>query len=361
MHAGLEADRARVSEIQIQIVELEHTLFQLRIEQLKAQERLNSYKYPVLTLPSELISEIFLHVLPPYPYFLQLTGPFSPTPLTQICQKWRDIALGTPELWSAISSFDNNKDERELCIFELWLERSRHCPLSIKLGTDLDWASDELVAAVIPHRARWQYLKIELGSYNLRMLDGPMPLLRHLDVMVEEDMFESTFALHEVPLLRTLVLGNHAALGITFPSTQITSLTLIGIGPPECAPILVQTRNLIYCELHILNFEPHIKVEDVLLPCVQALSFIHLGGSLVKQFLPTFIVPALRSLRIPENFLSPDPIKSLTAFISKSGCGLEELHITYKMLAPRRSYRRAFPSLRKLAFDVGMTDEDGEI
>ncbi|KAJ6560151.1 hypothetical protein B0H19DRAFT_945240, partial [Mycena capillaripes] len=69
---------------------------------MAVQERLNSFKYPVLTLPAEIISEIFVHFLPIYPSCPPLTGFLSPTLLTQICRKWRHIALTTPALWRAI-------------------------------------------------------------------------------------------------------------------------------------------------------------------------------------------------------------------------------------------------------------------
>ncbi|KAJ7623970.1 hypothetical protein DFH06DRAFT_1230662 [Mycena polygramma] len=288
-----------------------------------------------------------MHTLPPYPDFPQLRGPLSPTSLTQICRRWREIALEIPELWSAISSLDNNQDGRELRLFELWLKRSRHCPLSIKLGTDTAWASDELVAAVILHRARWQHLKIELGLRQLSMLDGPMPLLRHMDLAVDREPFD-VVSVHEVPLLRTLVLNNTTALKIIFPWTQLTSFTLLTIFPPQIASILVQMRNLVHCELHILNFHSHNYLKDIHLPCLRVLTLIHHPSRPATDLLPTFIVPELRSLQIPESFLSPDPIESLTAFMSKSNCTLEELHLTGTKLLEEKPYHEAFPSLRKL-------------
>jgi hypothetical protein len=78
--AGLDADR-------IQILDLERSLSALRIKKALAQERLNSYKYPVLIFPKEIISEIFIHFLPPYPLCPPITGIFSPAHLTHICRR----------------------------------------------------------------------------------------------------------------------------------------------------------------------------------------------------------------------------------------------------------------------------------
>ncbi|KAJ7623938.1 hypothetical protein DFH06DRAFT_1481777 [Mycena polygramma] len=280
-------------------------------------------------------------------------------PRYQICRRWREVALATPELWSAISSFDNNR--QELRIFELWLERSRHCPLSINIAPDDDWANEELVYAVIPHRERWQYLKIDLAVENLQMLDGSMPLLRHLEVALSGGTPESV-SLHEVPLLRTVVLDAAAALRIVLPWAQLTSLTLLNIYPSDCVPILIQAHNLVHCELDLFFNEFGIEPRrDITLPHLHSLVFPGSGEPIVTDFLPTLIVPALRSLEIPENLLVPNPIESLTVFISKSGCRLQELHLTGtgESLLPHKSYRQAFPFLRRFSCDREMAS-DGE-
>ncbi|KAJ7897415.1 hypothetical protein B0H13DRAFT_2521789 [Mycena leptocephala] len=78
MLAALDTDRTRVADIEAQILDLERSLSALRDEKALVQERLDAYKYPVLTLPSEIISEIFIHFLPTYP-LPPLIGIFSPS------------------------------------------------------------------------------------------------------------------------------------------------------------------------------------------------------------------------------------------------------------------------------------------
>ncbi|KAJ6570464.1 hypothetical protein DFH09DRAFT_831302, partial [Mycena vulgaris] len=60
--------------------------------------------YPVLTLPYEITSEVFIKSLPPSPIFTKdfKNGPNSfeaPLLLSQICREWRSIAISTPHLW----------------------------------------------------------------------------------------------------------------------------------------------------------------------------------------------------------------------------------------------------------------------
>ncbi|KAF7376699.1 F-box domain-containing protein [Mycena sanguinolenta] len=72
----MEADRVLLMDLAAQILDVERSPSELRAEQ---QERLDAYKYPVLTLSNEVISEIFVHFLPVYP---SATGLASPTTLT---------------------------------------------------------------------------------------------------------------------------------------------------------------------------------------------------------------------------------------------------------------------------------------
>ncbi|KAJ7629757.1 hypothetical protein DFH06DRAFT_1225349 [Mycena polygramma] len=351
MLAGLAADRARVAELQSQILDLERALCDLRIEQLQAQERLDSYRYPVLILPNEVASEIFIRILPPHPHFPPLVGSHSPTLLTQICRQWRDIALSIPTLWSFISTYrDQHVDpghfKAHIC---RWLERSRSYPLHLRLGR-LERADNDLVEAFISHRARWEYLVFRRKKMDLDVFGGPMPLLRHLDLVVDKRPVDS-FSLREVPLLRIVTLNGLAASRIILPWAQLTSLTLLDVYPSEFVPILVQTLNLVRCELGVYFLGPNHPGArpDITLGYLQTLVLTHSGGHPEADLLSAFVIPTLRALKIPEDFLSPSPIDSLTAFISKSGCRLEKLYITNGESSREASYRQAFPSLRKFS------------
>jgi hypothetical protein len=69
---------------------------------------LDAYIYPVLTLPNEIVSEIFLHTLPSALSDHCPSSTQGPLLLGQICRKWREIALFTPALWSNIAlTLDN--------------------------------------------------------------------------------------------------------------------------------------------------------------------------------------------------------------------------------------------------------------
>ncbi|KAJ6492483.1 hypothetical protein C8R47DRAFT_1070526 [Mycena vitilis] len=94
----LQRDRDRAAALQNQMATLKQALARSRTEKVLAQERLDSYKYPVLTLPTEIVTEIFTHFLPAYPGFPPLTGHLSPTLLTQIWLQTRGGADCGPDI-----------------------------------------------------------------------------------------------------------------------------------------------------------------------------------------------------------------------------------------------------------------------
>ncbi|KAJ7130362.1 hypothetical protein C8R44DRAFT_872173 [Mycena epipterygia] len=120
------ADRARLADVKPQILKLKTSILLLHQEEELLCGRL---AYPVLTLPNEIVSEIFLHLLPVYPERPPMTGRLSPTVLCLICRKWRDIAMSTPALWRAIALFLGSEPR----LLEAYLECSGSCLLSVKL------------------------------------------------------------------------------------------------------------------------------------------------------------------------------------------------------------------------------------
>ncbi|KAJ7817959.1 hypothetical protein B0H13DRAFT_2292657 [Mycena leptocephala] len=359
MLSGLEADRTRIADLGAQISHLERSLSALREEKTLAQERLDSYKYPVLTLPNEIVSEIFIHFLPAHPDYPPLINLLSPNLLTRICRRWREIALNTPTLWSAITSSYNDGIplKQKHHIFDLWLKRSRSRPLSLQiLGTDVA----EILAAVVPHRARWEHLELDgLSPSHLPIIEGPMPLLRYLDLNFWEYPATNVLVFREVPLLRTVVLYGASASSIILPWARLTSLTLLDVYPSGCVPVLQKTTNLVRCKLEVWFYSDDDQPgPDITLPCLESLTLVETADGAVTGFLETFIVPALRRLEIPDGFLGSSPIDSLTEFISKSGCKLEELHINHPRSLPKQSYRKTFPSIRTFSFNGAREGDD---
>ncbi|KAF7334450.1 F-box domain-containing protein [Mycena venus] len=354
MPSALAADRARIAELEAQILDLERSLAALQLEKTVTQERIDSYRYPVLTLPAEITSEIFIHFLPIYPLCPPLSGPLSPTLLTRICCQWRYIALATPALWRAITVSGNVIPCDYISTI---LGRSGCCPISIQIGneeslyTNADDPGSAVLAAVISHRDRWESLTVCLSHSSFPPIGAGMPLLRRLDLAFSNDLNEH-LVFQEVPLLRTVILDVVASFNVVLPWTQLTSLTIHDASLFNCVPTLQQVTNLIHCELVLCDSEDEDVLPDISLPYLESLCWNdHDNNDPLPDCLHIFVVPALRSLKVTETLLQPDPINFLSSFVSKSGCKLQEVHIRGARTVSQQSYRSAFPSIRKFIFD----------
>ncbi|KAF7367525.1 F-box domain-containing protein [Mycena sanguinolenta] len=243
MLSALAADRARVAELDAKISLLER-------QRAQVQARLDSYRYPVLTLPNEIITEIFVHFLPPYPHCISFHKLYGLIVLTQICHLWREIALRTPALWRAIGFYPLADHP---ALFDAWLGRARGFPISLIFDTD--WIEDNRAAgslkAIVPYLAQLEYFEVHWGSLSqLQAIEGPMPMLRHFELLLqEEDDPPTPVSFLEAPLLRRVLLNGAAVGNVILPWAQLTSLALDGVFLSECASILQQTFNLVHCEL----------------------------------------------------------------------------------------------------------------
>ncbi|KAF8178183.1 hypothetical protein K438DRAFT_1844704 [Mycena galopus ATCC 62051] len=367
MLTDLEADRALIARIQhlerhsgvidspyeARILDLEHSLAELRAEQVAAQERLDSYKYPVLSLPNEITSEIFIHFLPPYPRCPPVVGRFSPTHLTHICRRWRELALSTPALWRAIGPSDPDLDPQVIDVSKIsdaWVSRSGSCPLSIEIiENSPSNHPPSIISTLIPHRARWEYLSLFLEEHSqdvLRQIKGPMPLLRHLRLSVyDHDRYP--FEFRDLPQLRSVEVVGNSASTLTLPWAQLTSLTL--------RRVELGTERLVHCVLHAEDFR--YTGIDIALPCLKSLdlrshSYDDKG---TRGFLATLVVPALHRLEVRAGILGRNPIDSLASFITTSGCKLlQEIRITWspkRRTAVEDHFRAAFPSIPTISFE----------
>ncbi|KAJ7161219.1 hypothetical protein C8R46DRAFT_1223525 [Mycena filopes] len=354
----LQSDRVRASELKTQIRDLERALSVLRAEKYMIQARLDSYKYPVLTLPNEITSEIFVHSLPVYPACPPLTGIHSPTNLTHICRQWRRIALATPMLWRAISlelDEDDAASAQQLHQLDIWQSRSGCFPISLTVKGEGDCRS----VFSPTQSARWEVLTVTVPFPPLPVIATSMPALRYLDLAIDDDRGPNGLTVFgEAPLLRSVILNYFAARVVILPWAQLTSLRLDRMYPRECVPVLQQTPNLIHCHLGVLSpLDDDNDWPEVTLLHLESLVLLPFSKGdwdpeIIPGYLETFFVPALRRLHTVDLFLhKSNPVDSLKSFISESGCKPQAISILLERQSITASaYRQAFPLIH-ISFD----------
>ncbi|KAJ7646686.1 hypothetical protein FB45DRAFT_1098648 [Roridomyces roridus] len=254
------AARARIAQLN----RAQHPLsYSKLLERDTLQKALKNYKYPVLTLPSEVTSEIFVHFLPSYPKRTSFVGRCSPSLLLQVCREWRDVALATPELWSTFEVEMGYRDtsavstRRQLLLVE-WLERSKDCPLSVELvcpTSESPAIAAALLDALVHHSHRWQDMKLVIAYQHLQRIAGSVPILRdlHLDAEWTDNPSPlQSFTFH-APSLRQLGLNAGVHFN-TFKDVFPWSLITVFNGDlyeHEAALVLRSARALEQCKIMI--------------------------------------------------------------------------------------------------------------
>ncbi|KAJ7720775.1 hypothetical protein B0H16DRAFT_380991, partial [Mycena metata] len=330
-----------------------------------------AYTYPVLTLPNEIVSEIFLQFLPVYPETPPIIGSSSPNVLRHICQKWREIALSTPALWRGITlSLRNGKRlDQKLRLLELWLKRSGSCRLSLHIDLEVDDMDldgdaainlaatlDLFTQAIAAHSARWEYLRLYLPVHPFPSISASLPFLRALTMGPVEPIVNGTHnadslvqALRAAPLLRNVavVFWREPCISL-YPWSQLTSFTGHSILPHLCADILARGHNLTYCNIFVY------AGMDQIIQTSQNVTHRNLSSLIIRGYIPDdmswkfldiFTLPALRKFEIAERLLQGDPVGLLKSLISRSRCSIEELHMPYLNESSLESYRLAWPTI----------------
>nr|GAT52396.1 predicted protein [Mycena chlorophos] len=367
--------RTRLAVLQAEIADRgdKKQLQKLRAERDKLKKKLGAYKYPVLTLPPEIVSEIFVHFVPPYPDRPPLLGDFSPFALTQICAKWRAIALSTTALWSVISVTLHRNDllPAKLEHTKLCLERSKSHPLSIYLWSERDIPIlDDFVSLFAAHSGRWEHVAFCMPFKYLDRVRNPLPLLKSVTILSMAFIhnhfdFGPTLIdinippvsnLHfrdDAPKLREMHLRFFAAGFVElFSFSQLTILTLTCVDLDQFAVVLRQSTSLVHCSAKLRLVDGQDARPDpnslppITLPHLETLMLRNYIGKVpaIQSSLGVLTLPALLRLRIGESNLMPaaagsrvptplnaalfeDPIPTLRALLERSKCKLQSLCI----------------------------------
>ncbi|KAJ7178166.1 hypothetical protein C8R46DRAFT_1076023 [Mycena filopes] len=355
-------DRERLADIAARLLDLERSLRTLsaekellETEEDLLQDRLDAYTYPVLTLPPEVVSEIFVHCLPVYPRRAPDNGLYSPVALTHICRLWRRIALSTPSLWRTfkiiLRTNDSGRadDANQVRVAE-WLRRSGSCALSVELEY-LRREPPLIFQTIMAHRHRWQHLKLFPSMPNFPAIIGPFPLLRTLTLTTwlltpEHAMYRSP-AFRYAPLLRRVAIDSYEEVfRDMLPWSQLTVLVIHDIEGKQCLAILALAPRLVYCDLAIGSVGEGDAPSHALLDQLKTLkirSSIYSSHSTVLSAL-ALQLPALRRLHIDEMYLMPDRVVALRALLMRWNCTPQEIRIA-RPQQPLHAYSEALPSI----------------
>ncbi|KAJ7784149.1 hypothetical protein B0H16DRAFT_1491473 [Mycena metata] len=326
--------------------------------------------YPVLTLPHELTSEIFLRCLPPVPELSSdaKNGPnasLAPLLLLRICRTWRNVALSTPHLWVHLHliladlPMDLDEVELERRVVD-WFYRTGSCSLSfsVALGSPfVDGFGAEAIRAILRrHAPRLQTISLQLEKAHFLRLNsilGPFPALENLSLALPFNTGESGDASEvralkpflTAPRLQQLSYGDRARPRMfSLPYKRLSKVTCDALSGDEFLDLIQGATFLqeLTCSVNrkAINFSGVPITHNHL----RTLSLIYNSSTGIVRFL---CLPTLETLHLSLDI--PDSPSNLTflAFLAHSSGSFFQ----YFFAALDRTEHSSFlPRLRALSF-----------
>ncbi|KAG6868982.1 hypothetical protein C0993_006504 [Termitomyces sp. T159_Od127] len=200
------------------------TLMNRRHELETHLERAVRLQSPVLRLPSELLSSIFVMGV------LEIgdEDPVMVSTLMLVCRYWSEVALNTPVLWTKISVSPHDTLEKT----RRKLERSKSCPLDISINFEprMDYTTsiiEHVIRAMeLIRPALWRTKSFRLSVPNRPQAHAALlrcqenaPLLETLSIHIHHSMQDDSYSSPLLPLFK----------GYT-PRLQSCSLTSFNFG-----------------------------------------------------------------------------------------------------------------------------------
>ncbi|KAJ7062314.1 hypothetical protein C8F01DRAFT_127852 [Mycena amicta] len=251
--------RSRLTELEVELATLEERIQLVRTEHSTVAQTLDSIIYPILTVPTEIIDEIFISYIDS-PRLGDVERQDGPLVLASVCRAWRTIVLSRKERWTSL---------------HIVLPR-RGCPISLILRTMASWianAGDRLIdlditahasanrnalfAELPQYSTRLRSLSFQLGScpeesFPNDALHGRFPHLEKL--AIEDTMTGGCSAFEIAPLLRHVELRTLSYQDVMLPWDQIEHLVLEPSSETGWAG-----RSQMDCGLGVLRRTPSVK------------------------------------------------------------------------------------------------------
>jgi hypothetical protein len=240
-------------ELEKEIKELENQIENIHTKRRALRTIMNENHDPFIAkFPPEISSQIFIHYAPPV-RVSDKNDQNSPFYLGAVCQKWRQLAWRTPQLWTSL--FVRFKPHPSQLLAE-HLERSASLPLTIVLSPDFRQIIDdkiylEAINILNMHSSRWHILHSTLPACYLHRICGSLEGNPPLRQLVLRPLMESTqhrdackvatFGMKFKPSPTHFTLAKYRLANIDIIWNHITSAKLEDIGIDECFEFMRRT------------------------------------------------------------------------------------------------------------------------
>ncbi|KAK7062350.1 F-box domain-containing protein [Favolaschia claudopus] len=329
--------RSRIARHKAKIVEYEWEVEKC----VEIQKSLTApASYPVLSLPNEIMSEIFVHCLPDPSersdfYALTTNTKLAPFLLLQVCSKWRRLAIATPMLWTALClDFETPMHFFEAVILESFLSdfvmRAGSVPMSLDLIGNVEEQEDgqRVLSTLFNHVSpRLERLNLDTDIKYYHLLSFSFPRLRELSLghgfNYEEDLANledhpiQTF--RDTPLLQELYLFSGARPSqYTLQWKALSVLRADAFTSQDCVDALLLAPSLTSCTVGEVVSQPNLP--NVLHSNMKGFDIYSFGGP--YTLFQALAFPNLETLKM--HYVDTDNVH-VVEFISRFATSLLKL------------------------------------
>ncbi|KAF7376673.1 hypothetical protein MSAN_00084300 [Mycena sanguinolenta] len=345
---------------------------------------------PVHRLSWDVLSEIFLWSLPSNGFQpLNTQGRISSEPLalSHVCNRWRDVAVSTPSLWSTI--WVDRPREVHIAMVKLWIEYSRQCPLILYLrqsplgqspSTFMDAREHELtdkILLILAHQLhRWKRVTFlfthdaQLSLLNLPDKPSAAPLLEHIHMSTKAWDADNKLAIERIMYsyasVQSVVVHEFLSQEfIRWESLTVLDASQLGCPTESHLSVLEHCASLRRADLRVTQDHvdsPFVRpTRRVHVPCLSSLT-IQADRVDLAMFFDCLVLPALEGLVLRYSSTprrSHDP-HALERLVIRSSCVLKRFSLkdAIKGDAHHLSFLRSphMASLLELYMQVDMTN-----
>ncbi|KAJ7490267.1 hypothetical protein B0H11DRAFT_2400847 [Mycena galericulata] len=251
----LENLRKELADLEISITRQRSLLEQLEERKATVRAEIDAFIFPVLTLPPEITTEIFLQYA--FGTHRELEDNLgclfqNVFRLLAVCRVWRTLALSVPALWATLDvgsrPLDRNHAPGEMEeIVDTWFSRAGALPLFLNwFGATVDPWSGQINTVIRRHAPRLQTLRLCIHSGCVsHLIDGiTFPHLQSLDLSNLDRATASTplptpvLTFREATQLRHVALERVSPSSLTLPWGLLNIFSANSISPQECLDVL---------------------------------------------------------------------------------------------------------------------------
>jgi hypothetical protein len=354
-------------ELEKEMGELERSIEKLQTRRRALRTVMNeNHDCLIHKFPPEIASHIFIQYAPPS-VSREKKERTTPLHLGAVCQKWRQLAWATPQLWSSLVVEFTVPGEHLLQLIAEWLERSATLPLTIRFDSGAKWVHgvcSQAINILNKHSARWYDMYLQMPVNHLHYLGGSSQgnILRRLTLRhsirnpTRSDF--STFSMTSKPCPTDLTLLTVGLPCVDITWNNLTVASVCNIGVDECVELirrapLLQTLRLRAINsssgifplpntridrphlhsLEISHFEERVFVGILDSLCLPSLEqWLHNDCPLFLETMISFIgyLSCLKIFKIDMDYLDSDQVIELLSHLSS--LEVLELRITYRLI-----------------------------